>query len=56
MGSQSRRQITLFANERGRVKGEFIHSMNRDTVSKMHQDEDAVVIEVEVGKEKNPGK
>lgn len=35
------------------MKGEFIHG---DAVSKMHKDEDAVVIEVGVGKEKNPGK
>lgn len=52
LGSGSRRQITLFAKERERVKGDFIYSMNRDIVSKMYQDEDAVVIGVGVGKEK----
>lgn len=34
------------------MKGEFIHSMNRDIVSKMYQDEDVVVIGVGEGKEK----
>lgn len=45
VGSGSRRQITLFAKERG----EFIHSMSRDTVSKIY---DAVVIGVGVGTKK----